>query len=186
MEGCKVLLCSRSQSPELREQDIHSNANAKREFIASSSQGPSFIQRSGVEQGPRALNYSSIYRVKTKTGNWQGRIGCKGSLASTNWLDFCARGLSQGVFILVLIGLNQATGSTLIGRVLAPVEDDLSSSLAITQALCEGDLGLAWPPEACHGVCLILTFPPVFLSLRGIFLSILRHCPGRIKITPRR
>ena len=66
-------------------------------------------------------------------------------------------GLSQGVFILVLIGLNQATGSTLIGRVLAPVEDDLSSSLAITQALCEGALGLPWPPEACHGVCLVLT-----------------------------
>ena len=132
MEGCKVLLCSRSQSPELREQDIHSNANAKREFIASSSQGPSYIQRSGVEQGPQALNYSSIYRVKTKTGNWQGRIGCKGSLASTNWLEFCARGLPQGVFILVLISLNQATGSILIGRVLVPAEDDLSSSVAIT------------------------------------------------------
>ena len=94
----RVLLCPRSQSPELREQDIHSNANAKREFIASSSQGPSFIQRSGVEQGPRALNYSSIYKVKTKTGSWQGRIGCKGSLASANWLDFRARGLSQGGF----------------------------------------------------------------------------------------
>ena len=153
------MFCPRSQSPELRERDIHSNANAKREFIASSSQGPSFIQRSGVEQGPRALNYSSIYRVKTKTGNWQGRIGCKGSLASTNWLDFRVRGLSQGVFILVLIliNLNQATGSTLIGRVLAPAEDDLSSSLAVTQPLREGDLGLPWPSEACHGICLILT-----------------------------
>ena len=150
------MLCPRSQSPELREQDIHSNANAKREFIASSSQGPSYIQRSGVEQEPRALNYSSIYRVKTKTGSWQGRIGCKRSLAS-NWLDFRARVLSQGVFILVLISLNQATGSILIGRVLAPAEDDLSSSLAITQPRCKGDLGLPWPPEACHGVCLILT-----------------------------
>ena len=70
----------------------------KGNFIASLSQDPSFIQRSGVEQGPRALNYSSIYRVKTKTGSWQGRIGCKGSLASTNWLDFHARGLSQGGF----------------------------------------------------------------------------------------
>ena len=126
------MFCPRSKSPELREQDIHSNANAKREFIASSSQGPSFIQRSGVEQGPRALNYSSIYRVKTKTGNWQGRIGCKGSLASTNWLDFRMRGLSRGVFVLVLISLNQATGSILIGRVLVPAEDDLSSSVAIT------------------------------------------------------
>ena len=70
------------------------------------------------------------------------------------------RGLSQGVFILVLIliNLNQATGSTLIGRVLALAEDDLSSSLAITQPLCEGDLGLPWPPEACHGAFLVLTF----------------------------
>ena len=126
------MLCPRSQSPEMREQDIHSNANAKREFIASSSQGPSYIQRSGVEQGPQALNYSSIYRLKTKTGSWQGQIGCTGSLASTNCLDFCTCGLSQGVFILVLISLNQATGSILIGRVLVPAEDDLSSSVAIT------------------------------------------------------
>ena len=117
-----------------------------------------------MEQEPRALNYSSIYKVKTKTGSCQGHIGCKGSLASTNWLEFCVRGLSQGVFILVLISLNQATGSTLIGRVLAPAEDDLSSSLAITQPLCEGDLGLPWPPEACHGACLILTLRS-FVSL---------------------
>ena len=110
-----------------------------------------------MEQGPQALNYSSIYRFKIKIGSWQGQIGCKGSLASTNWLDFPECGLSQGVFILVQISLNQATGSTLIGRVLAPAEDDLSSSLAITQPLCEGDLGLPWPPEACHGACLILT-----------------------------
>ena len=93
----------------------------------------------------------------TKTGHWQGRSGCKGSLASTNWLDFRVHGLSQGVFILILIGLNQATGSILIGRVLAPAEDDLSSSLAITQPRCKGDLGLPWPPEACHGACLVLT-----------------------------
>ena len=156
------VFCPRSQSPELREQDIHSNANAKREFIASSSQDPSFIQCSGVEQGPRALSYSSIYRVKTKTWRWQGRTGCQGSLASANWLDFHARGLSRGWgwgggFILVLISLNQATGSILIGQVLAPAEDDLSSSLAITQPLCKGDLGLPWPPEACHGACLVLT-----------------------------
>ena len=169
------MLCPRSQSPELREQDIHSNANAKREFIASSSQGPSFIQRSGVEQGPRALNYSSIYRIKTKTGNWQGQIGCKGSLASTNWLDFPACGLSQGVFILVQISLNQATGSTLIGRVPALAEDDLSSSLAITQLRCKGDLGLSWPPEACHGTCLILTIILCDFSPISYLLLILFH-----------
>ena len=110
----------------------------------------------------RALNYSSVYKVKTKTGRWQGRIGCQGPLASANWLDFHARGLPRGVFVLVLISLNQATGSILIGRVLAPAEDDLSFSLAITQPLCKGDLGLPWPPEACHGACLVPTFPPVF------------------------
>ena len=32
------------------------------------------------------------------------------------------------------------------------------------------------PLRACPGFSLVLTFPPVFLSLRGIFLSILRHC----------
>ena len=84
-------------------------------------------------------------------------------------------GLSQGVFILVLIGLNQATGSTLIGRVLAPVEDDLSSSLAITQALCEGALGLPWPPEACHGTCLILTIILCDFSPISYLLLILFH-----------
>ena len=161
------MLCQQSKSPQLRKQDIHGNANTEQDFIASLSQGPSHVQRSGVEQGPRALNYSSVYRVKTKTGSWQGRIGCKGSLASTNWLDFRACGLSQGVFILVLIRLNQATGSTLIGQVLAPAEDDLSSSLAITQPLCEGDLGLPWPPEACHGVCLILTIANEDRKMQG-------------------
>ena len=80
--------------PELREQDIHGNANAKWEFIASSSQGPGHIQHSGIEPEPRALDYSSIYRFRTKTGNWQGWIGYKGFFASTNWLDFHARGLS--------------------------------------------------------------------------------------------
>ena len=80
--------------PELREQDIHGNANAKREFIASSSQGPGHIQHSGIEPEPRALDYSSIYRFRTKTGNWQGWIGYKGFFASTNWLDFRACGLS--------------------------------------------------------------------------------------------
>ena len=137
----------------------------KGNFIASSSQDPSFIQCNGVEQGHRALSYSSVYRVKTKTGRWQGRIGCQGSLASANWLEFRLRGLSRGVFVLVLISLNQATGS-LIGRVLAPAEDDLSSSLAITQPLCKGDLGLPWAPEACHGACLVLI--PVYISTIGV------------------
>ena len=70
----------------------------KENFVASSGQDPSFIQCNGVEQGHRALSYSSVYRVKTKTGRWQGRIGCQGSLASANWLDFRARGLSWGGF----------------------------------------------------------------------------------------
>ena len=32
------------------------------------------------------------------------------------------------------------------------------------------------PLRACPGFSLVLTFPPVFLSLRGIVLSILRQC----------
>ena len=66
------MLCPRSKSPELREQDIHGNANAKREFIASSSQGPGHIQHSGIEPEPRALDYSSIYRFRTKG---TGKVG---------------------------------------------------------------------------------------------------------------
>ena len=109
------MLCPRSKSPELREQDIHGNANTKREFIASSSQGPGHIQHSGIKPESQALDYSSIYRFRTKTGNWQGWIGYKGFFASTNWLDFHARGLSQEISILIPIGTDQATGSMLTG-----------------------------------------------------------------------
>ena len=92
----QTLLCLQSKSPQLRKQDIHGNANAKREFIASSSQGPDHSQHSGIEPEPRALDYSSIFRFRTKTGNWQGWIGYKGFFASTNWLDFHARAFSGG------------------------------------------------------------------------------------------
>ena len=88
------MLCPQFKSPQLRKQDIHGNANTKREFIASSSQGPDHIQHSGIKPEPRALDYSSIDRFRTKTGNWQGWIGYKCFFASTNWLDFHARGLS--------------------------------------------------------------------------------------------
>ena len=54
-------------------------------FIASSSQGSCHIQYSGVEQEPRALDYSSIYKFRTKTGSWQGLIGCRGFLVFTDW-----------------------------------------------------------------------------------------------------
>ena len=34
---------------------------------------------------PRAQIYSSIYKFRTKTGSWQGLIGCKGFLVFTDW-----------------------------------------------------------------------------------------------------
>ena len=46
------MLCLRSQSPELREQDIHSNANTKRKFIASLSQGPCSTPLRWMKLGP--------------------------------------------------------------------------------------------------------------------------------------
>ena len=49
-------------------------------FIASSSQGSCHIRHSGVEQEPRAQMYSSIQKFRTKTGCWQGLIGCRGFL----------------------------------------------------------------------------------------------------------
>lgn len=109
------MLCPRSKSPELREQDIHGNANAKREFIASSSQGPGHIQHRGIKPESQALDYSSIYRFRTKTGNWQGWIGYKGFFESTNWLGFHAPRLSYEISIPVPIGTDQATGSMLTG-----------------------------------------------------------------------
>ena len=54
-------------------------------FIASSSQGSCHIQHSGVEQEPRAQIYSSVYKFRTKTGSWQGLIGCRGFLVFTDW-----------------------------------------------------------------------------------------------------
>ena len=37
--------------------------------------------------GARAwtLNYSSIYKFRTKTGSWQGLIGCRGFLVFADW-----------------------------------------------------------------------------------------------------
>ena len=54
-------------------------------FIASSSQGSCHIQQSGVEQEPRAQIYSSINKFRTKTGSWQGLIGCRCFLVFTDW-----------------------------------------------------------------------------------------------------
>ena len=54
-------------------------------FIASSSQGSCHIQHGGVEQEPRAQIYSSVYKFRTKTGSWQGLIGCRGFLVFTDW-----------------------------------------------------------------------------------------------------
>ena len=82
------MLCPQFKSPQLRKQDIHGNANAKRELIANSSQGPGHIQHSGIKPEPLALSYSRISKFRIKTGNWQGWIGYKGFFASTNWLDF--------------------------------------------------------------------------------------------------
>ena len=54
-------------------------------FIASASPGSCHIRHSGVEQEPRAQMYSSIYKFRTKTGSWQGLIGCRGFLVFTDW-----------------------------------------------------------------------------------------------------
>ena len=46
---------------------------------------PSPPQHSGVEQEPGTQIYSSIYKFRTKTGSWQGLIGCRGFLVFTDW-----------------------------------------------------------------------------------------------------
>ena len=54
-------------------------------FIASSSQGSRHTQHSGGEQEPGAQIYSSIYKFRTKTGSWQGLLGCRGFLVFIDW-----------------------------------------------------------------------------------------------------
>ena len=54
-------------------------------FIASSSQGSRHTQHSGVEPEPGAQIYSSIYKFRTKTGSWQGLLGCRGFLVFIDW-----------------------------------------------------------------------------------------------------
>ena len=53
-------------------------------FLAR-ARAPCHIQRSGVEQEPPAQIYNSIYNFRTKTGSWQGLIGCRGFLVFTDW-----------------------------------------------------------------------------------------------------
>ena len=45
------------------------------------------VSSSAVEswREPRAQIYSSIYKFRTKTGSWQGLIGCRGFLVFTDW-----------------------------------------------------------------------------------------------------
>ena len=45
------------------------------------------VSSSAVEswREPPAQSYRSIYKFRTKTGNWQGLIGCRGFLVFTDW-----------------------------------------------------------------------------------------------------
>ena len=54
-------------------------------FLAR-ARAPRHIQCSGVEQEPRAqISAVFIYKFRTKTGSWQGLIGCRGFLVFTDW-----------------------------------------------------------------------------------------------------
>ena len=77
LPSVRVLKTERIRHPQQRE--------SIKGFIASSSQGSRHIQHSGREQEPRAQIYSSIYKFRTKTGSWQGLIGCRGFLVFTDW-----------------------------------------------------------------------------------------------------
>ena len=62
---------------------------------------------------PQDQIYSSIYNFRTKTGSWQGLIGCRGFLVFTNWL------FAAGGCILCPDKLKPVTGSMLIRQALA-------------------------------------------------------------------
>ena len=49
------------------------------------------------DKGPEPW-ITAVFIGLKQTGSWQGRIGCKGSLASTNWLVFRCAGFLGGGF----------------------------------------------------------------------------------------
>ena len=122
-------------------------------FIASLSQGSCHVQHSGVQQEPWAQIYSSIYKFRTKTGSWQGLIGCRGFLVFTDW-----------PVIIPLIGQSYHLSDW----------PELPSPEAPEAWLRD----YFWPSAllwACHGSGEVVTFPPVFRSYRGIFLFVLGY-----------
>ena len=79
------LLCPVSWVPKTERIRHPQQCKGIKGFIASSSQGSRLIQCSEVLTEPRAQIYSSIYKFRTKTGSWQGLIGCRGFLVFADW-----------------------------------------------------------------------------------------------------
>ena len=77
---------AQSPSPQNWENKT-STAMQKHKGVLLPARARAPVSSSAVEswREPRAQIYSSIYKFSTKTGSWQGLIGCRGFLVFTNW-----------------------------------------------------------------------------------------------------
>ena len=111
------------------------------------------------DKGPELwITYTSIQMLLcfcNSTADWLNRTHTRDFETSHPYPDWLRFGTGRGL-----------RGFFLIGRATLPVGIPRASAF----------LRPSLPLRACPGFSLVLTFPPVFLSLRGIVLSILRHC----------
>ena len=77
---------AQSPSPQNWENKM-SRAMQKHKGVLLPARARAPVSSSAVEswQEPQAQIYSSIYKFRTKTGSWQGLIGCRGFLVFTDW-----------------------------------------------------------------------------------------------------
>ena len=77
---------AQSPSPQNWENKT-STAMQKLKEVLLPAQARAPVSSNAVEswQEPGAQIYSSIYKFRTKTGSWQGLIGCRGFLVFTDW-----------------------------------------------------------------------------------------------------
>ena len=77
---------AQSPSPQNWENKT-STAMQKHKRVLLPAQARAPVSSSAVEswREPWAQIYSSIYKFRTKTGSWQGLIGCRGFLVFTDW-----------------------------------------------------------------------------------------------------
>ena len=113
---------------------------------------PSHPAQWSLDKSPEP-KYSSIYKFRTKTGSWQGLIGCRGFLV---FIDWPIRGM-------------------MIGQSYHLSDWPEWPFPEAPEAWLRDYFWPSAPLWACHGPGEVVTFPPVFRSYRGIFLFVLGY-----------